>query len=704
MIEVAPPKLPVRRLAGLLLLLALLLAPLLACPSGVSTWPDDGDFDDHTVTRLSSPADFEALAARNETGTAVVKFVIVGFAEGEGREHLRFLDGNVFEFHDQWYWFRLFNGHPVPGTRERPMTGLHFADVPAISAWVRARKGPPPYGMRFVDERLYSDYFYELAVHRQPRLFGVGTLLYLPARSHPEPREAMWAFELEYGDTAEAEVLAHYFEVLDDALPPEIADQLRWIARSPGQERLVARIRGRSHPLGDRVLTYAELAVPGEVQVYNPGLIAGRLRKLPPEPERIAALLAEGDEDAIWMMANVPDELPTGAGLLTATPQTPLAHVNLLARNRGIPNVYLGGLMDDPQLDQLARVHAPVVLLAESDGTLRIEPIAEGAYARWLGLDRPRIPTLSPVDLADMPYTLDLDKVRPESVPDLRPMIGGKAAGFPFLAATLSPDSRPERPLAITVRAYAEHIAELRPLISAVMLEPGFDSDGRRRYLLLEGPENFAERFTSAADRRWLDEFLAAHPSDDERKLRRDPTAALLARGGIKQAIRDKPLAGEARAAIIAALSAHYGHFAASQGLRFRSSSTVEDLEGFSGAGLYDSNTGFLQAETLADAKDRKRTVDWALRKTWASYWSWEAFEERRTVGIDHLAGNMAVVVHARFDDERERSNGVITITIDRAADRQGDLQRPAPDLAHMEVDVQIGAISVTNPPPERAG
>ncbi|NVB40631.1 hypothetical protein G6O69_22525 [Pseudenhygromyxa sp. WMMC2535] len=675
-----------------------LLAPgILGCAGSPSAWPEDGKFDDHSVARLRSIEHFETLAARNETGAAVVKFVIVGF--GDPHQQIRYLDGRFYEFHDQWYWFRLANGHRVPGARGRPLTDQHFESVAAVTEWSRTKRAPLPLGLRTVDERLYSDYFYEIAVHREQRVLGIGTLIHLPARSHPQPREALWAFELEYADEVDSGALERFFSALGESLPPAIAEDLRFIARSPAQEQLVNRLRARDKPLADKLLTYAELAVPGEIQVYNPGLIAGRLRKLPADPQQAAALLASGDEGAIWMLARVPDELPTGAGLLTGVPQTPLAHVNLLARDRGIPNVYLGGVMDDPQLDSLARVHAPVVLLAEPGGVLRIEPISEGAYARWRGLRASaRAPTLTAVDPAAWPYTLDLDTVDLAEVPALRPAIGGKSAGFPFLRAAKV--ERPERPLAITVRAYAEHLAALRPLIAAALDEPSFDRDGRLRYLLLEGREDFEQRFSSAADRRWLADFDAAHEDASDK----DPIAALLARGGVKRAIRDAPLDPAAAAAITDALTQHFGHFAANQGLRFRSSSTVEDVEGFSGAGLYDSNTGFLHPEAQASKKDRKRSVAWALRKTWASYWSFEAFEERRTAGVDHLAGNMAVLVHARFDDALERSNGVITLTLDLGEDRRGALQRPAPAIADMEVDVQLGALSVTNPPPERAG
>lgn len=686
-------------LRSLLLLWSVALACLLlACPASGPKWPEDDGFDDHTRARVESLAEFDTLARVGPNRTAALKFLILGF-EDPKQARIRYLDARFYEFHDQWYWFRLLNDHPVPGTRERPVPGQSFASVGEIVEWVRSRQRPPPLGLRVIDDRLYSDHFYQLAVHRQPHAFGIGTIVRLPARTGEQPREELWGFELEYGDDVDLAALERFFTILKASLPDEIATKLRFIARSPTHTQLIASLRANNHPLAQQLTSYAELAIPGEIEVYNPGLIAGRLRKLPSEPERAAKLLTAGDPRAIWIMPTVPDELPAAAGLLTATPQTPLAHVNLLARNRGIPNVYVGGVLDDPHFDQLSRIHAPVVVLAGLDGSLTIEPISEAAYARWLGLSAQQRAKLVPLDPGTLPYVIDLDREAPARIHELRRMVGGKTAGLVMLHAAGVP--MPERPLAITTRAYHEHLAELRPAIADVLTDPGFVNDARVRYLLLEGRKNFDERFASASDQTWVEAFVSAHPKT---AAKRDPIAQLLARDGIKQAIRDRPIDPDARAAIDAALRTHFGHFAASQGLRFRSSSTVEDIEGFSGAGLYDSNTGFLDPAAQASKKDKDKSIDWALRRTWASYWSWEAFEERSLERIDHLAGDMAVLVHARFDDEREVSNAVLTLTLDLSDDRPGDLQAAPGPRASLEVDVQIGALSVTNPPPELAG
>ena len=56
-----------------------------------------------------------------------------------------------------------------------------------------------------------------------------------------------------------------------------------------------------------------------------------------------------------------------------------------------------------------------------------------------------------------------------------------------------------------------------------------------------------------------------------------------------------------------------YGDYAVETALRFRSSSSVEDIEGFNGAGLYTSYTGYLHPELLKDVKDHDATIERAL-------------------------------------------------------------------------------------------
>jgi hypothetical protein len=95
-----------------------------------------------------------------------------------------------------------------------------------------------------------------------------------------------------------------------------------------------------------------------------------------------------------------------------------------------------------------------------------------------------------------------------------------------------------------------------------------------------------------------------------------------------------------------------------------------------------------LDPTLLPDSDGHKRTGERAIVKTWASYWSFEAFEERRIEEMDHLSGGMAIVVHPRFDDDLEINNGAATLTL-------------LPDgSAAVEINSQAGAVSVANPDP----
>jgi hypothetical protein len=83
--------------------------------------------------------------------------------------------------------------------------------------------------------------------------------------------------------------------------------------------------------------------------------------------------------------------------------------------------------------------------------------------------------------------------------------------------------------------------------------------------------------------------------------------------------------------------------------MRFRSSTNAEDLDGFTGAGLYTSESG--------DPNDPKRPVFDAIRTVWSSVWYFRAFEERSYRNIDHKSVGMALLVHRSFPDEE--ANGV---------------------------------------------
>jgi hypothetical protein len=644
-------------------------APLLFLTLALAACPGPGTgFDDHTVDRLNTLGDYQRLAAAAH-GRAAGKFVITGFSTSN--ESIRYFDNAFYSLHDEWYWFRLMNDQRVPG-REGivPVSGHQFATVADIYTWAKAEQGPLPLDLTWVeDNRLYSPRFYDLALFQPPRAFGLGTLLHIDeAPGRPE----RWAFELEFVDNITHAELVRFFERLKATLPTDIGNQLFWVVRSPKQETFAQDVEHQQLPYFDRILRLKDLAAPGETEVYNEGLTAGRLKVIASgEP------FNETSATDILILEDVPDLLPPAAGVVTAVPQTPLAHLNLLAKNRGIPNVYRGGVMDDLELRDLARFRAPVIIKATGTGELIIRPITEAQFATWQQLQKKTPVAVQQLDVSTLPYLYDLRTLAPSDIDILRPAFGGKAAGYLGLLAG-APHATPDTLAAITIRPYVEHLASFRARIEAMLAAPGFHDDVRVRALALEGSKRFSATHVSAADQLFLQEFLTNHPVGD--------VLGDFARAdGLKAMLRAAPMNPATATLLTDALRLQFGHYAITQGLRFRSSSTAEDVEGFNGAGLYDSNTGFLDPAAQIDPMDQRQSVEWAVKKTWASYWSIEAFEERALENVDHLSGNMGVVVQPRFQDGSELSNGVFLFTLHG-------------DDAVMNLNVQVGALSVTNP------
>lgn len=610
--------------------------------------------------------------SRAAFGVATAKFTIISFGEAPARD-LRFYDSNFYDFHDEWYWFRLLNGARVPGDDAVPVEDSSFATVADIEQWARTRP-TLPLGLQFIENRLYSQRFYDHSFGPSRR-FGLGALVRVPPRNGSPAR---WAFELEYGDAPTHPQLAVFFETLAARLPVEVAGELRFLVRSVEQEALAARMERERLPYWDRILRYRDIVVPGAREVYSDGIAAGRLRAV-----RGGRVPDNTSADDILIFEGTPDYLPPCTGVLTAVPQTPLAHVNLLARNRGIPNAFLAGVLEDPTVGQLERGYAPVVLFSESPDRVVLAPITEAQFLRYgTLLSRPaRSVTTPPVEA--MPYVIDLASHTPREVPaQLTTTLGGKCAGMISLLAEASLDA-PDRPQALTVRAYVEHMAPLRSRVQAAITHEAFARDARVRLLTLEGTVAFTARHTAPADGAFLAEFLRVHgPSS--------PLGSLARAAGVRGLVESTPLAAATVTQIEGSLRAVWGALAPTQGLRFRSSSNAEDIEGFNGAGLYESFTGFLDV-AARPASDRTKTVARAIARVWGSFWSFEAFEERRVERIDPLSAAMAVLVHPRFDDELERATGGCTFTLAPPG---------GPDVERLEVNIQAGDQSVANPDP----
>lgn len=642
---------------------------------------DENGFNDHTVPAVDTAAEWFALA-RSTADRSVTKFTISDFGRADAA--VRWADSNFFELHDEWYYYRLLNGQPVPGVGDRPLSGLSFATVDDIYAWARAQ-GSLPLGLDWIEsqtfgrDRLYSRRFYDIILRTTPRIYGAGTLVHLPDSRDGE----RWLIELEFSDDVTPSDIETYVATLAPTLPVEIGDNLEWVMRSPHQIDVGEQMKATGHPLADRIVRWSEIVEPGEIAVYNPGIAAGQLLLV----DESGSQLARATDTDIIIMEHVPDYLPPGSALITSSPQTPLAHVNLLARNRGIPNLSLSGVTDDPGISSAARVRSYVIVRAEGD-SVDITLIDRDEFLDWQARQETTTIHVPAVDVDAMALTVDLTVLAGAITSDAqldewRPAIGGKSAGFVSLLRTADLPT-PPTPLAVTVRPYLEHLELVDDALDAMLRNDDFEDDPRARYLFLEGPTDYETFYSASRDLEYGAELRAAHPPGT---LLGD----VLAADGFKQYFRAQPMNPATLAALTDALTDHFGHYVDTQGLRFRSSSSVEDIEGFNGAGLYDSNTGFLDPGAQPDSSDHKKSVEYTIKKTWASYWGFEAFQERRRENVDHRSGAMGVTVHARFDDALEENNGVATFTF-------------APDgsatIGTAVINVQDGAVSVANPDP----
>jgi phosphoenolpyruvate synthase/pyruvate phosphate dikinase len=95
---------------------------------------------------------------------------------------------------------------------------------------------------------------------------------------------------------------------------------------------------------------------------------------------------------------------------------------------------------------------------------------------------------------------------------------------------------------------------------------------------------------------------------------------------------------------------------------RYRSSSNAEDSLFFSGAGLYNSQSGCLAASlddddegpSLCDPdQENERTLERAIRNVWEETWNKGAWDERAWFGIDPSKVAMGILVIDRAKDEQ---------------------------------------------------
>ncbi len=304
------------------------------------------------------------------------------------------------------------------------------------------------------------------------------------------------------------------------------------------------------------------------------------------------------------VLGAVPNDISVTAGIITQEFQTPLAHINVLSQNRGTPNMGLREAFDDDTLRDLEGKWVELTVGAFEWTITEVDPV-DGQAA--CDASKPEPLGGEPMDLSvralvDAPDILQLDTLDlGDALTAAIPAFGGKASHYSGLTqigdAVPVPDA-----FAVPMFFYDQFLKE-----------NGFDSD--------------------------IADLLA------DKTFQADPAYRAVQLGALQLRMENAPLNPAFEQLLIDKLNADFP----GTRMRFRSSTNAEDLGGFTGAGLYTSQSG--------DPNDPKRPVADAVRTVWASVWGPRAFEEREWYGITHENVGMALLVHRSFPDEE--ANGV---------------------------------------------
>jgi hypothetical protein len=331
-----------------------------------------------------------------------------------------------------------------------------------------------------------------------------------------------------------------------------------------------------------------------KMEVLNPGTAYGVLKLVKNEKE--LDLLLPSD---IALLNYSPIHIPPVAGILSLKPQTPLSHVNLLAKNRGTFNGYVTDIYAIPGLKALVGKY---VKLSNQGDKISVEKATQKEAEDNLK-SNPRKTVVIPEIKQDMPELISLTKENGKYISTSH--IGAKAANYYLLLQTLPEMTRPA--YAIGFKGYFETIKG--------------------------EPETMIQSFLK-----------------DKTKFNKQEKAKVLEK--IRVSIQKS---NSLPPTIVTGIRKLLEKYPAKTRIRLRSSTNNEDLPEFNGAGLYESK-GF-------NSKDNDDKLKVRILAVYSSLWSDRAFEEREFFGIDHLKVGMSILIQEAFQKEAANGVIVTTLT-----------------------------------------
>ncbi|MBI4818555.1 MAG: hypothetical protein HY791_19970 [Deltaproteobacteria bacterium] len=452
---------------------------------------------------------------------------------------------------------------------------------------------------------------------------------------------------------------------------PFAAELLVYVPESPDQRALVSRSRAELLARGVASLFPEELRSL-EFEPYSRGESYGTLRVVP----RGQPLVDYGPRDIV-VVESAPNDISIVAGLLSALPQNALGHVNLRLREKGTPNARVASVYEAEWITTLTD-HLVHLVVTSDDFVL--EPATLEDARRFWDTHRPSVPP----PVADLTVT---------ALADFRSLGHVDKTAYGVKSANL---------------------AELRKILAPPQVNDGFA-------IPFSVYRDFAESATVGPE---LESMLA------DPRLSTDAAWKRAALDALRKRLRRAPFPNELLISVDTRAMATFGPNVRITKLRFRSSTNVEDLDVFTGAGLYDSRSGCLADDFDADAvgpslclteesrldmelqlatrraeytahperswlpaiiadlesdlTEEKPVAD-AIRKVFASLYSDRAFDEREYYGIDHRRAFMGIAVNPAF--QVERASAVVVTELS-----------PDSGLPLYRVNSQAGDVSVVRP------
>ena len=404
----------------------------------------------------------------------------------------------------------------------------------------------------------------------------------------------VFVYEIAPYDTATAAMIAKAYERI--AGSSYFGDELHFHPTS-----LAVEVESKNLPDSVKIISTEDLFQGIDFQPLNLGVSYGRLRHISAKELETQYL----DFREIVVLDAVPNDISVVSGIITSTYQTPLSHINVLSQNRGTPNMAVIGVFEDGSLMDLDGEWVRYEVTAfEWSVTKSSQEEAD----TWWEENKPDAVNIPPLDISvdglrDMEDMLDLENgTLSEALAKAIPAFGGKGSHYGGFAHMDQEKCPSPKAFGIPVHYYDQF-----------MKTHGFYD--------------------------YVAEML------EDQKFQTDPAERDKRLATLRDAMRFAPIDQDFLKLVEDKIAEDFDGIR----MRFRSSTNCEDLDGFTGAGLYTSLSG--------DLSDPTKSVADAIRGVWASIWFFRAFEERSYRSIDHNGIGMALLVHRSFPEEE--ANGV---------------------------------------------